>query len=54
MKLPAKQHYGRWSIEYRPEVMKWELMEGTAHRGLFQTPEAALAAIRLCDPEVYF
>lgn len=45
MKPKQFYQYGRWTIEYRPEVGKWELKEGTAHRGLFQTIDAARHAI---------
>lgn len=36
---------GKFTLEYRAGVRKWELMEGTAHRGLYQFPEQAVAAM---------
>jgi hypothetical protein len=35
-----------WTAEYRREVKRWELKEGEAHRGLFDTFKAALTEAR--------
>lgn len=35
----------KWTVEYRPEVAKWEVKEGLAHRGLFDLEEQANAFV---------
>jgi len=37
---------GRYTIEYRPEVYKWEVEEGTAHRGLYDSLAKAMEFAR--------
>lgn len=34
-----------WSIEFRRELDKYEVMQGSAHRGLFDSMEAADRAV---------
>lgn len=36
----------KWTIEFRKGVEKYELKEGTAHRGLYPTGQAALDQAR--------
>jgi len=34
-----------WTLEYRQEAGGWELMQGSAHRGVFNSESDAKAAL---------
>lgn len=38
-----------WTIEYRPEAGGWEVMQGSAHRGIYRTEAEARAALAARD-----
>jgi hypothetical protein len=35
-----------WTIEWRADIRKWEVMQGSAHRGLYDSEDDARAVVQ--------